>query len=84
MEEEAATPSTRLARAKGEMLPRRIVTPPTVLAVTWGDQHGKHPCWVLERRNANERREQRIKGEMEGFDSEQKRIISVIICEKHS
>lgn len=49
-----------------------------------GDQCGKPPRWVLERCNTNERKEQRIKGEMEGFDSEQKRIISVIICEKHS
>lgn len=49
-----------------------------------GDRCGKAPRWVLERRNANERREQRIKGETKDFDSEQKRIILVIICEKHS
>lgn len=77
--------SSRLAREKGETLPRRMVTPPlwNVVVIT-GDRRGKPPRWALQRHNANEGREQGTNVGREGFDREQKRMILVIVCEKHS
>lgn len=66
MEGGAVSPSAHLARAKGEMLPRQIVTSLTTKHAggKMGEQCGKAPHWVLKRLNADESREQRTKGEM--------------------
>lgn len=85
MEGGAGVLSARLAREKGETLPRRVVTPClcNVVVIT-GDRRGKPPRWALQRHNANEGREQGINVGREGSDSEQKRMILVIVCKKHS
>lgn len=49
-----------------------------------GGQAGKAPGWAPKRCSANEGREQGINVSREGFDSEQKRMILVIVCKKHS
>lgn len=73
-------PSTRLARRKGKMLPGQMAS---VLAAhhSGGNMEGmlwKSPTLGSQKGYCKYLGEKRIKSEMESFDSEQKRIISVL------